>query len=146
MGKLSHYMTDKHRHCDDLFINCENAIQKQNWHYAEAHWPNFVSELETHLQAEEQVLFPQFEAATGMTQGPTAVMRMEHGQIRQLVSQLQQAIVEQDQAAFAGQADALMMLLQQHNMKEEMMLYPMSEQHLSNSEQVATELAEFECD
>ena len=35
-----------------------------------------------HFEMEEAVLFPAFEEATGMTQGPTMVMHAEHVQMK----------------------------------------------------------------
>lgn len=87
-------------------------------------------------------MFPAFEAATGMTQGPTQVMRMEHRQMRGLMAQMQQAWAERDGEAFAGAAETLLILMQQHNMKEENILYPMCDQHVMADigEQVGTAL------
>ena len=44
----------------------------------------FHQGLLTHIVWEEQVLFPIFEAQTGITEGPTRVMRMEHERIKSL--------------------------------------------------------------
>ena len=66
-----------------------------------------------------------------MTMGPTQVMRMEHQQMRDLMSQAQAAIDAGDTDEYMGQAETLLIMMQQHNMKEENMLYPMCDQHLS---------------
>ena len=50
---------------------------------------------------------------------------MEHGQMRELTQSLLKAITEKDQDGFLGDAETLLILMQQHNMKEETMLYPM---------------------
>ena len=81
--------------------------------------------------AEEMILFPQFEQASGMTQGPTQVMVMEHEQMRELLSRMANALQEKDNDKFFGLSETLMILMQQHNMKEEQMLYTMAQQHLS---------------
>jgi hemerythrin-like domain-containing protein len=91
----------------------------------------FVDDMERHFQMEERVMFAEFEAKTGMTEGPTAVMRMEHVQMRNLMSGLLEAISLDDKDKFFSISETLMILLQQHNMKEEQMLYPMAEQHLT---------------
>lgn len=122
-------MTADHKHCDDLFVEFENSIAEQNWSELKTSWQLFTTTLEHHLEMEEKVLFPEFEAATGMTQGPTAVMRSEHQQMRSLVTSMEEAIAEQDADQCQGIAETLMIMMQQHNMKEEQMLYPMSDQH-----------------
>ena len=60
--------------------------------------------------------------------GPTQMMRMEHIQMRQLFADMGQALTAQDKERCLGLAETLMMIMQQHNMKEERMLYPMTDQ------------------
>ena len=75
-------------------------------------------------------MFPAFEEVTGMTQGPTMVMRMEHSQMRNILEDLKADIEKKDKNHFFGVSESLMMLMQQHNMKEEQMLYAMADMHL----------------
>jgi len=65
-----------------------------------------------------------------MTNGPTQVMRMEHAQMLNVVSQMREDIAKQDKNHFFGLSESLMMLTQQHNMKEEQMLYAMADAHI----------------
>jgi len=140
MSSIVDYMTSKHRECDDVFTEAEGAVAKDDWLLASQKWPIFTKELALHLQAEETILFPKFEQATGMTDGPTQVMRMEHEQMRALIQNLDNALTKRNKVSFLGFSETLMVLMQQHNMKEEMMLYPMTEQHLPNANEVSSEL------
>lgn len=76
------------------------------------------------------MLFPAFETHTGSTAGPTQVMRMEHEQLRGLMQDMAHAVVKTDYEGYLGLSETLNMLTQQHNMKEENMLYPMSDKML----------------
>ena len=67
-----------------------------------------------------------------MTEGPTQIMRHEHQQIRSLMKQLGEAITADNKKKFFGLTETIMILLQQHNMKEEQMLYTMAQQHLGD--------------
>jgi hemerythrin-like domain-containing protein len=145
MSVIIDFMTTKHRECDDFFSVAESAVNKQNWPLAEKNWQHFVDELLLHFDAEETILFVEFEQATGMTSGPTQVMRMEHEQMRALVNEITQALTGYDKSKFLELSDTLMVLMQQHNMKEEMMLYPMSAQHLTEATQVEKMLKAY-CD
>jgi iron-sulfur cluster repair protein YtfE (RIC family) len=128
---LSAQMTDDHRHCDELFADAESAAHEGNAEAATEAFAAFVEAMETHLGAEEAVLFPEFEMATGMSHGgPTAVMRMEHEQMRGMLSRMQSALAGGDLDEFLGLAETLNILIQQHNMKEEQMLYPMCDRAL----------------
>jgi hemerythrin-like domain-containing protein len=61
---------------------------------------------------------------------------MEHQQMRALVQSLDNALAAKDKDEYLGLSETLMVMMQQHNMKEEMMLYPMMAQHLSDGEQL----------
>ena len=130
-----------HRHCDALFVAAEESAQRGDWAAAAPAFAHFNNQMKTHFEAEEGLLFPAFEAATGMSEGPTQMMRYEHEQMRSLLSQLEAACAVHDGEGYAGVAETLLMLMQQHNMKEENMLYPMCDQALgAEAERVAAEM------
>lgn len=131
MGLSAQILPDHHRHCDQLFVVAEEAAQNGDWVAATSAFERFNGQMQAHFDAEETVLFPAFEAATGMATGPTQMMRLEHQQMRSLLAQLEFACAEHDSDGYAGAAETLLMLMQQHNMKEENILYPMCDQALT---------------
>ena len=130
MSNIKEYLTSDHRKCDAIFAQMEEAASKSLGDAKELA-KAFVADMERHFQMEERVMFAEFETKTGMTQGPTAMMRQEHMQMRALMAQLLESIDAQNKDRFFGTSETLMILLQQHNMKEEQMLYSMAQQHLS---------------
>lgn len=130
MSQITALLSQDHTACDDLFAEAEALVAKQDWPNAATHFGRFEQALQRHLGVEEDTLFPAFEARTGMTGGPTQMMRMEHAQMRELLAQMRSAIERQQAPAFLGLAETLLMLMQQHNMKEEQILYPMTDQAL----------------
>ena len=131
MTTIRTFMTDDHRHCDDLFAEAEQALGKKNLPAATAAFTHFRGALLAHFDCEEKTLFPTFEAKTGMHMGPTQVMRMEHSQMRSLLDEALAALERGDSDDYLGLADTLLIMMQQHNMKEENILYPMCDQHLA---------------
>lgn len=131
MTTIRSFMTDDHRHCDDLFAEAEQALGKKNLPAAKAAFAHFRSAMLAHFDCEEKTLFPTFEAKTGMRMGPTQVMRMEHSQMRTLLDDARAALEQGDPDDYLGVADTLLIMMQQHNMKEENILYPMCDQHLA---------------
>ena len=127
---ISNYMKNEHRECDTLFASAEEAVALGEWEVANEKYLAFANETVLHFKKEEEELFPTFEAHTGMTQGPTQVMRYEHEQVRQLIGQMAGALESQDKDAYLSLAESMMILLQQHNMKEEQMLYAMCDRQL----------------
>lgn len=131
MGKLSDRLTGEHRRCDEWFTQAENLVASGELEPATEAFSAFVSETERHFQREEAVLFPEFESQTGQTMGPTAVMRSEHEQMRRLFGEMAECLRQGDRSQFLGLSETLLILMQQHNAKEEQVLYPMSDQVLA---------------
>src|SRR5512143_553507 len=131
MSTILDFLGSDHRACDDLFASAESAAAQRSWDSARTLFGRFQAAMEHHLSMEETVLFPAFEARTGDSMGPTQVMRTEHEQMRGLMRDLASAAAAGDQQGFLGLSETLNMLMQQHNLKEENMLYPMSDQVLS---------------
>ncbi|WP_421863359.1 hemerythrin domain-containing protein [Motiliproteus sp.] len=140
MTSISEFMTSDHRRCDEFFNQAEEAVSQGQWDAAQQGWSEFQQAIEHHFSMEEQVLFPAFEQATGSTAGPTSVMRMEHDQMRQLFSQVGQALQDKDADTLLGASETLMILMQQHNMKEEQILYPMSVRALPDPDGTLSEM------
>ena len=131
MTTIRNFMTDDHRRCDDYFAEAEQAIAKKNLAAARAAFGHFRGAVLAHFDSEEKTLFPTFEAKTGMTMGPTQVMRMEHTQMRALLDEAVDALEQDNADDYLGLADTLLIMMQQHNMKEENILYPMCDEHLA---------------
>ena len=122
-----------HKLCDDLFALAEAAIGDRRVSDGQAKFARFRGEMLAHFATEEDVLFPEFERATGMTGGPTQMMRFEHAQMRALLDAMAASATAGDIDGYAGHAETLLVLMQQHNMKEENILYPMCDRALGGA-------------
>ena len=125
-------LTAQHRACDAAFAAIEQAAYRKDWAAAASAAQTFIDNTETHFHFEEEVLFPALEAATPMAGGPVSVMRIEHAQMRELFADLRAGTENRDIAMLADAAETLLMLMQQHNMKEESVLYPIADRSLSD--------------
>ncbi len=134
MGRISEFLTKDHRECDVNMAKAEEAASKKDWESAATHFAKFRKDVESHFVMEEEVFFPAFEERTGNNMGPTAVMRHEHIQIRDLMGQLNTAAEAQDKNAFLNASETMHYLLQQHNAKEEQILYAMADRVLGDIE------------
>lgn len=124
------WFTADHRACDAVWATVEDAAGSGDALAAAQAFAAFDKAIRRHLDMEEHVLFPAFEASTGMRGGPTQVMRYEHDQMRGLLTQMAMSLADQDLDGLLNHGDTLLMLIQQHNVKEEGMLYPMMQMHL----------------
>jgi len=132
METITHTLSQEHSRCDKQFAQAEANIAKAQWEQGTADFTAFHAAMEKHFSMEEQILFPTVEDRTGQTAGPTQVMRMEHQQMRQVFAEMQESCWKQDKDEYLGLSETLLMLMQQHNAKEEQILYPMSDQVLGN--------------
>ena len=105
---MNHSLTEclehHHRECDDLFATLEDAVSKADWARARLNFALFRDQLEAHFRAEEEVLFPHFESATGMTDGPTSVMRAEHESMRTVLARMADALENGTKPSSPGRA------------------------------------------
>ena len=143
MPTISDYLSADHQRCDTLFASAEAAAAEQQPEAASKAYAEFQEAMLHHLDMEESILFPAFEQATGSNMGPTRIMRMEHAQMRELFGQMQDALAAHDTDTFAGLAETLLILMQQHNLKEEQILYPMTDRALSEPAAVLQQMREL---
>lgn len=129
----SHFLTSDHRACDGLWAALEGFVEDGDREAARVAFDRFRSAMLLHFEREEQRLFPPIEAAMGMPAGagPTAVMRMEHTQMRGVLDQMASCAAAGDWQDVVDHGDTLLMLIQQHNVKEEGILYPMADRALA---------------
>ena len=133
---IKDFMTHHHRGCDQLLALAEDAMNKEDFGDAAKKYQDFKEETLKHFEMEEGYLFSLFEEKTGMTQGPTQVMRMEHTQAKMLFLKLDEAMNQKASERFFSLSESLMILLQQHNAKEEQMLYTMIQSHLGTNNDI----------
>jgi iron-sulfur cluster repair protein YtfE (RIC family) len=131
MTGISQFLSEDHRRCDDLFVAAERAVAGEDWNTGVQCFDDFRAAAERHLAMEEQVLFAAYEAVAG-AQGPSQVMRSEHEQMRALLADMTRALQERAGATYLGLSETLLILVQQHNLKEEQILYPLCDRVLAN--------------
>jgi len=133
MVLISEFFSAQHRACDRAFEKMEAAVSSGDWPQAESLFDQLSRDTLQHFSNEEQGLFPLFEEKTGMQTGPTQVMRGEHVELRELLQRIGDAVRGKDQDEALGTAETFFLFLQQHNVKEEQVLYPMADQALQGS-------------
>ena len=130
---IANYLTNDHRECDDLFAKAERSAANGDFVKTKEEFLTFADETLLHFKKEEEEFFPLFEEITGSSDGPTMVMKYEHDQVRGLMGKMAEAVENEDKDAYLSLAESMMILLQQHNMKEEQMLYAMADRVLESA-------------
>jgi iron-sulfur cluster repair protein YtfE (RIC family) len=137
---IASFLGDDHHRCDDLFVEAERLAAGGEPGPARAAHTAFAQALTRHFAMEEAVVFPAFEESMGGAGGPTTVMRREHGQMRELCAAMDQALAAADGDGFLAASETLLVLMQQHNAKEEQILYPMLDRALRERETLITRM------
>lgn len=89
MTDLAALMSQDHDWLTAVFADFRKSAGGEAWKL----FSQFESGLRAHIDKEEQILFPPFEERTGTcASGPTAIMRVEHEQIKQLLQSIRQEI------------------------------------------------------
>lgn len=127
MYKISTYLDQDHRRCDEQYAVAESDVNLRNWDAARKHFDVFISMFDCHLDKEERVLFPRLDHALGNGYGSSVVMRQEHRQMRIMAARMRTAIDRRDYDAFHEQSAHLRALVRQHHLKEERLLHPQAD-------------------
>ena len=125
MAGIGEFMINHHHQCDEMFAQAEAAVAEGDWASAQQRFEAYAQQMERHFDMEDNLLFPQFDQRTGHVGGPTMVMKMEHNQMRVVIHEMRAAVETKDAQQYLGHSETLLVLMQQHNFKEEGVLYNM---------------------
>lgn len=135
-GAVTEYMIQDHRRIEALLATLEARFEAGDLDDARAAFHPFEVAFLRHLRIEEQIVFPVFQARTGIP-GPTAVLREEHREFRRAVGLMQEAVMLGNKAQFRDALAYLRSLDPDHNAKEERVLYPTTDRLLTPEESLA---------
>lgn len=123
MDRVTEFMGKDHDRLDEIFKEF-HSIKDSDYDKAMSLYLKFKAGLERHIAWEEEILFPLFEKRTGMhDSGPTAVMRMEHGEIKEFLEKIKNNLARENTKTEEFER-GLLEILTPHNDKEENVLYP----------------------
>jgi iron-sulfur cluster repair protein YtfE (RIC family) len=133
---ISVLFQEDHDRLDALFKSFQE-LKRKDFAKAKEAFVQFKFGLQRHIVWEEDLLFPLWEEKTGMSEGgPTFVMRAEHRKIGEALEAIHQKVQEQNPDS-DREEQALLELLESHNMKEERILYPSIDQVTSDEERAS---------
>lgn len=127
------YLSWDHDRLDALLESVRSYAENGDWEHARGTYAEFQRGLDRHIHLEEEILFPLFDARSGMT-GPTSVMREEHKLIRGVLVIIGTAVAQGDILGVRDALAALAAVLPPHNEKEEQVLYPTTDRVLPEGE------------
>lgn len=127
MQTISDYLESDHERLDEMLSVALELLDRRDFAKAAEQFADVSYGLDHHIDAEESVLFPAFEERTGLRGGATEVMRAEHVEIREWMSAVAASLASSNGVEARRGLRMLADLLESHNMKEEHILYPMTD-------------------
>ena len=133
-GSVTSYLACDHHRLDEALQSVSSAVGSGRFAEAASRCERFESDLLRHLSVEEELIFPVFEARSGLMNGPTEAMRSEHRQVRMALALMRRGLLQSDAIAYGDGVRFLESVLPDHNAKEEHILYPALDSLLRPSE------------
>jgi hemerythrin-like domain-containing protein len=128
------YLTWDYERLEAVLTAVEVDVEAGRLAAAERRYGEFRDGLRRHIRIEEELLFPLFEARTGVAPGPTEVMRSEHREIEQAIRIMEEGLTTRSVERFDEGRRFLAATLPDHHAKKEHILYPTTDRLLSDAE------------
>ena len=137
-------MTHDHTVLDLRLDDVSRMVSDGELERADHHFPDAYEQALTHMESEEALIFPLFERTTGTDiDGPTALLRWEHRELRQALEDMRSALARGHAADFHRAREAYARLDSQHHVSEHRLMFPLIDQVLEAGE-VASLVAELD--
>ncbi len=124
---VTEFMECDHARLHSIFPDVARLLGAGSFQESAHRFAEGACGLGRHIDAEERVLFPAFEEATGITSGPTVVMRAEHLEIRRLMDATRAALGLPDADKSSEALRQLVGAVSAHSAKEVQVLYPLTD-------------------
>jgi len=134
MDTITSFARREHRRLDAILRRASAEVEAGQVEAAQASCVAFHRGLCLHIATEEQLLFPLFEARSGMVGGATATLRQEHREIEAAARLMCEALRRDDPVRFREGLRLLEAVRPEHESKEEHVLYPTTDHMLSDRE------------
>ena len=143
--KRVHWLNHDHLEYETLLYDCQAAAEQEDWSSAKALFDKLVSHVKVHMRIEEEILYPAYENAVNIPQGPTQALREEHDEIVRLMRDLSYILKTNDSELFLDSLLPLERVMLKHHEKEEEIFLPMaSHLLLDRRDEIMRKLKEFD--
>lgn len=145
MSDSDNWLVHDHSWYEALVLRCQLAVAGEDWAAADQDFKDLVARLKTHMAMEECVLYPAYEAASHVPQGPTTALRREHDEIVRLVQDIVRLLKSRDSDHVLDSLTQLEQVMFKHHEKEEDIFLPMASHILTaKREEILAQLDNFD--
>jgi hemerythrin-like domain-containing protein len=140
MSSIKDFLSTDHRECDEMFSKFEEALERSSAQEIEALYEEMRDRFFNHFKMEEEVVFKEFLESAGSGCNPIPVMISEHENMRSLISRIGESIKSGNKDMIYSLLDTLMIVVQQHNMKEENVMYNLLDQSITDKDRAISDM------
>lgn len=131
---VSGYLSADHERLLAILDGAARRVGEREFGKARACLARFEAGLRRHMDLEERVLFPVFDVRTGLSGGPTTLLRDEHREILHAVDLMGESLIGRDAAAFRDAFAFFSQAFAAHTTKEHRFLFSAVDRMLSDAE------------
>ena len=124
---VTEFLERDHRRLCSIFPDVARLLAAGSFQESAHRFAEGACGLNWHIDAEERVLFPAFDEATGNTNGATVAMRAEHLEIRRLMAATRAALGLPDADKSSEALRQLVGAVSAHSAEEVQVLYPLTD-------------------
>lgn len=134
MGFVTRFMNADHKYIDQLWS--EFLSEKDDAIRVAELFDKFNTHIQKHISLEDNVLFPRFDAFTGLSneEGPTCIARRDHTSILKLMKKVQDACERHDIKEVQNTGEHLGRVLAAHRQRENNIQYPVLDRFMEEDE------------
>jgi hemerythrin-like domain-containing protein len=133
---VTSYLMWDHDRLDAVLYEVFALVSEGSLAHAAERFAEFDAGMARHIRLEDEVLFPEFRARSGLTGGPTELAGREHQVISEALADMKGALASGDAKAFFAARKKFLAVLPAHHAKEEQLLYPVIDESLSEDDRL----------
>jgi hypothetical protein len=137
IGSVTAWLGHDHDRLDEELRSISASVDDGRMAEAAARYAGFELGVLRHLRIEEELIFPVFDARSGLADGPTSVLRDEHRHVRKALGIMRGGLEQGDARGYDDGRRFFESVLPDHNAKEEHILYPTLDRLLLPAERAA---------
>ena len=135
------WLNHDHQNFEEMAYKCRTTCDDGDRTSVMRLFEKLTSNYESHVRIEEEVLFPAYEALSGVSIEPTTSLKADHIQIFRLIRHISQQLDHSAHANLGEDFSLLYQTLRRHHEKEEEIFLPMASEALySNKDAILTDL------
>ncbi|MEC4723644.1 hemerythrin domain-containing protein [Noviherbaspirillum sp. CPCC 100848] len=132
MGTLFDKLLSDHGRCERHLEALSKSVADKDWNLAAQYCAHFSESFIGHIEEEESSFFSCLRQSVKGCDWFLDDLRMDHVRLKALLTRMLQAVHDKNAEGFYLHAESLLILMRDHSVKEEDILYPAVQRRLQN--------------